>query len=143
MEELVLHSFLARDDLYIIDQQYISIPVLLMKIHSFFEFQRPYQFIDERFTRSVDYFHFGVILVYLMFDSFHKVGLAQTRITVDYQRVEDLVGVDIPCAVLVLIILLGNSFAESISQIVRTALYEILKSKAVFGFIRKISGLFA
>ena len=118
MEKFVLHSFLARDDLYIIDQQYVRIPVFLVEIHCLFKFQRPDEFVYERLACGIDYFQLGVIFVYLMFDSFHKVGLAQTRITVDYQRVEYLIRVDIPRAVLVLVIFFGNCFAESISQIV-------------------------
>ena len=118
MEKFLLHSLLACNGLDIVHEQKVCIAVLLMEAYGILIFKCSYQFIYKAFACGIDYFQLGMVPAYLILDGFHQMSFAKSRITVDYQGVEDLIWVDILSTLDLFIILIGNCFTESVCKFI-------------------------
>src|SRR5699024_8399583 len=87
MEECRLCRFLACEELYIVNQQYIHIPVPVPEGFGLVVPDGVYELIREFFTGQVGNFCVRPVLQHIMSDGMHQVRLAETDTSVYEKRI--------------------------------------------------------
>ena len=80
VEKFLLGGFLVPQELDIVDEQHVDIPIFLPKGFQPIMFYAFDQFIGESFAGNIQHFHFRMVLQDLVADGIHQMGLAQAGI---------------------------------------------------------------
>ena len=87
VEEFFLHAFLTGEELDVVNQQYIHLPVLLAKFGQCAVLDGADEFIGELFAGNVADVRGAFVDGHEMADGLHQVGLAKADAAVDEQRI--------------------------------------------------------
>ena len=87
MEEFFLGGFLFPQELDIVDEQHIDVPVFVPEGFVGVVLDGADQFVGEGFTGGVEDFHLGEFLVDIVADGVHQVGFPQAGIAVEKQGI--------------------------------------------------------
>ena len=120
VEKLLLRAFLAGEELYVVDHQYIDVTVATAKLVSPIEANRAYQVVDEILTAHVGNSQTRLAVYDVIADRLHQVCLAESDAAVDEKWVVALAGVlgdRRGCGMSELIAVTHNETAESIARI--------------------------
>src|SRR6266404_2172045 len=109
MEELLLGSFLARNELNIVDQEEIDVAVLGAKLCSAVVADRIDELVGEAFRREVEEAKRRIEACHLVTDGVQEMRLAETDTAVDEERIVGLRWE------------LGDRMASRLSKLVRIA----------------------
>ena len=120
VEELLLGALLARDELDIVHQQHVGLPVLVPELLGGAGPDGGDDLVGELFTGNVDNVEIRMVLADLDLDGVQQVGLAQTALAVDEQRIVGAGGVR------------GHRLGGGVGELVGRALDEVLKGELVF-----------
>ena len=87
MEELLLHTLSCREELDIVDEEYICVSVLVVEVGDSAFIEGVYQIASEGLAGNVYDVEVGVIFPDIVGDSRDEVGLAHSRGAVNEQRI--------------------------------------------------------
>src|SRR5688572_30641834 len=87
MEENILGLFLAGEELHVIDDQQIDRAVHVRELINTVVLDRIDEFYSKPVRRGIEHSRTRILLNDQIADSLDQVGLAQTNITVDHERV--------------------------------------------------------
>ena len=121
MEEFLLCGLLAGNELNIINQQYICFPVFVAEGQGVLIGDAADQLVCEIVALDIHNVFLGKIGFHAVDDGIQKVGLSQTAVAVNKQRVEGGRGI------------LGNGRAGRIGQFVGRTYNEVVKGVFIIG----------
>ena len=87
VEEFFLGGFLFPQELDIVDEQHVDVPVFVPEGFVRVVLDGADQFVGERFTGNVQDLHFRMMVMDVVADGVHQMGLAQPRVAVQEQGV--------------------------------------------------------
>ena len=87
VEELLLGTLFAADELDIVDEKYVRVAVLLAELRHLRKTEGFDKLVCEVVALDVADHLVGVVLLYLVADSVEQVGFAETRVTVQKERI--------------------------------------------------------
>ena len=119
VEELFLRGFLARQELDIVDQQHVRLPVFLAELLGRGGFYGGDDLVGKHLAVHIHDVEIGVVLFDFDLNGVEQVRLAQTRRTVDEQRVVRTAGVG------------GNRLRGGVGKLVAGTLDEVFKGEIV------------
>ena len=87
MEELLLETFLALDELDVVDEQHVALAVAPLERDRGVGADGVDELVHERLGRDVAHVAVREVLPHVVPDGVQQVGLAEARLAVDEQRV--------------------------------------------------------
>ena len=118
MEELFLCHFLTREELDIVNKKHVAGAILFLEGGGRAVSYRTDKLLKEGFALFINNVYTGVSLLHVVDDRIEKVGLTESRVTVDEQGI-------------VSVGLLRYRVAGSLCKLVRRALYKVVEGVVV------------
>src|ERR1051325_8387843 len=87
MKKFLLGAFFAPQELNVIDQKEVRLPITLAKLDQITVLNRINEFVDEQLTRDVDHLHGFPFCPDELADRLHEMRLAETHASIDEQRI--------------------------------------------------------
>ena len=87
MEEFLLRTFLAADELDIVDEKHVRVAVLAAEFRHFGKAERFDQLVGKVVALDIANHHVGIVFLDFVADSVEKMGFSESRVAVEEQGV--------------------------------------------------------
>src|SRR5689334_5912212 len=87
MKKFLLGAFLAPQELNVVDQKEVGLPVTLAELDQVTVLNRVNELVDEQLTRDVNHLHVFSLCPDKLADGLHEMRLAETHAAIDEQRI--------------------------------------------------------